>query len=60
MQDIDTGEDLTHELWLIYCDLKDAETDPDARVLVSSARERLGHLVNVLNRLRVEPKTRRI
>ena len=47
MQDTDQREDPIHELWLIYCLLKDAETNPDAREqLVSSARWQLGLVVN--------------
>ena len=45
----DKWEDQIHELWLIYCQLKDAETDLTAREqLISSAKVRLGHVVNAL------------
>lgn len=58
MQDNDIHHEPIHELWLIYCLLKDAETDPDARLqLISSARTQLGRVVNVLNRSRTEPKS---
>ena len=60
MQNNDKREDTVHELWLIYCQLKDAEANPAATErLVGSARERLGHLVNALNRDALEPKSPR-
>jgi hypothetical protein len=58
MQDNDTCEEPIHELWLIYCLLKDAETDPDAREqLITSARGRLGRVVNTLNRYSLRSKS---
>jgi hypothetical protein len=49
-----------HELWLVYCQLKDAQSDPVACAeLIRSARERLGRAVNTLNRLLAEPKSPR-
>lgn len=57
MQDNDKCEGHIHELWLIYDQLKDAETDPAVRnQLISSARARLGQVVNALNGFRLEPK----
>jgi hypothetical protein len=51
------GKDPTHELWLIYCQLKHAETEPEAREqLISSARYRLGRVLNALNHFRFEPE----
>jgi hypothetical protein len=45
-------EDQIHELWLIYCQLKDAETDlPSREELITSARGRLGYVVNALHRV---------
>jgi hypothetical protein len=53
-----TGEDQIHELWLIYCQLKDAETDlPGREQLIRSARKRLGQVLNALHRVRFEPKS---
>jgi hypothetical protein len=58
MQQDDTCVDPIHELWLIYCRLKDAETDPDAREqLLSSARTQLGCVLNALNRFQLVPKS---
>ena len=55
MQHSSKYQDPFHELWLIYCLLKDAETDPESRLqLVSSARAHLGQVVNALNRSRFE------
>ena len=57
-QDNDNGKDPTHELWLIYCQLKHAETEPETREeLISSARYRLGRVLNALNRFRFELKS---
>ena len=54
----DKCEDQVHELWLIYCQLKDAEIDLLAREqLISSARGPLGNVVNSLHRVRLEPKS---
>jgi len=54
-------EDQIQELWLIYCQLKDAETDLPAREqLISSARERLGHVVNALHRVRFKPESQKL
>lgn len=51
--------DPIHELWLIYCQLKDAEAaSPDSREeLVSLVRTQLGQLVNELNRFGFELKS---
>ena len=55
--DNDTRPDPIHELWLIYCRLKDAETDPAAREqLISSTRTRLAHVLNLFSRYQFEPK----
>ena len=57
IQDSDTQPDPIHELWLIYCQLKDAETDPDDREqLITSTRIRLGHALNLLRRYQFERK----
>lgn len=57
MQDNDKCESHIHELWLIYGQLKDAEVDQISRdQLISSARARLGNIVNTLNGYRLEPK----
>jgi hypothetical protein len=54
----DNCKEPTHELWLIYCQLKHAETEPKAREqLISSARYRLGRVLNALNRFRFELKS---
>jgi hypothetical protein len=46
--------DLLHELWLIYCRLKDSEADPDNQpYLLIHSRERLGHLLNVMHRAEI-------
>jgi hypothetical protein len=51
MQVPDKCASTIHELWLIYCLLKDAETDLRAREeLITSARVQLGRTVNTLNR----------
>jgi hypothetical protein len=58
MQDSNRYEDSIYELWLIYDQLKDAEINKTARdQLISSARTRLGRVVNTLNRFRLEPKS---
>ena len=58
MQDNDRRPGPIHELWLIYCKLKDAEMDPSAREqLISSARAHLGQVVNALNGSDFEPKS---
>lgn len=52
------NKDPTHELWLIYCQLKHAETEPEAREqLISSARYQLGRVLNVVNRFQFELKS---
>jgi len=46
------SNEVRHQLWLIYCDLKDAESDPVRRVeLVRLSRELLGKIVNDMNRM---------
>ncbi len=58
MHDNDKYQGLVHELWLIYCQLKDAETDvPVSDQLIATARRRLGYAVNALNKLGVAPKS---
>ena len=58
MQDNDNYQDLAHELWLIYCQLKDAEIDAaTSEKLVASARYRLGQAVNAFNKLGALPKS---
>lgn len=60
MPNNDNCEGQLHELWLIYCQLKDAEIAQgasDREELISSARARLGH---ALNRIRFVPKSPRI
>lgn len=58
MQDKNQCEDPIHELWLVYCQLKDAEGDPAAcEQIVSSARAQVGRIVNALNRCPLEPKS---
>ncbi|MBY0548048.1 MAG: hypothetical protein K2W95_12205 [Candidatus Obscuribacterales bacterium] len=45
-------EELRHQLWLIYSQLKDAEADEKLRFeLLANAREELGNVINQLNRL---------
>lgn len=61
MQKTGERQDLTHELWLIYCLLKDAEANPDACVQqINSARLQLGCVVNTLNRYQLLPKSARV
>ena len=58
MQEHDTtthksGEkkDEIHQLWLIYCQLKDAEDNPDRRLeLLELSREELGQVINLMYR----------
>jgi hypothetical protein len=60
MHDNDKYQGLIHELWLIYCQLRDAEIDSAAsEQLVASARSRLGQAVNAVNKLAVAPKSPR-
>lgn len=43
--------DFHHQLWLVYTQLKDAESDATQRLeLLEYARERLGELINELSR----------
>jgi hypothetical protein len=52
----DKCKDPTHELWLIYCQLKNAETEPEVREqLISSARYRLGQVLNALKSPGIQP-----
>ena len=47
-----------HELWLIYCQLKDAESAAvGGTEIVGTAREKLGRLINRLNRACCQPKS---
>lgn len=51
MQDTNGDEEPVHELWLIYCLLKDAEVDPAGSTQnISAARLKLGRVVNSMNR----------
>jgi hypothetical protein len=44
-------DDVRHQLWLIYSQLKDAESDPDQRLeLLERSREELGEVLNEMNR----------
>jgi hypothetical protein len=44
-------DDIRHQLWLIYSQLKDAESDSDKRFeLLQQSREELGEIINQLNR----------
>lgn len=43
-------EDVRQQLWLIYSQLKDAESDPEQRLnLLQQSREELGRVINRLN-----------
>lgn len=43
-------DDIRHQLWLIYSQLKDAEADPERRLeLLERSREELGEVINQLN-----------
>jgi hypothetical protein len=44
-------DDIRHQLWLIYSQLKDAESDPGQRLeLLEHSREELGKVLNKMNR----------
>lgn len=44
-------EDFRHQLWLIYEQLKDAESDEEKRLeLLSRSREELGQVINQMHR----------
>ena len=44
-------DDVRHQLWLIYTQLKDAESDPDKRLeLLEHSREELGKVLNEMYR----------
>jgi hypothetical protein len=44
-------EDIRHQLWLLYSQLKDAESDPERRLeLLQQSREELGVIINQMNR----------
>jgi hypothetical protein len=44
-------DDFAHELWLIYSQLKDAESDAERRLdLLERSREQLGQVINRMNR----------
>lgn len=44
------SDDSAHDLWLIYCQLKDAESDSNRRLeLLQQSREELGRVLNALN-----------
>ena len=46
-----SANDLRHQLWLIYSQLKDAESDPERRLeLLERSREALGQVINAMNR----------
>ena len=45
------AKDVRHQLWLIYSQLKDAESDPTERLeLLERSREELGRVLNQMNR----------
>jgi hypothetical protein len=51
MCNINKTNDIRHQLWLIYSQLKDAESDEVQRLeQLECARERLGDLINELTR----------
>lgn len=44
-------DDIRHQLWLIYSQLKDAESDSERQLeLLQRSREELGEVINQLNR----------
>ena len=44
-------DDIRHQLWLIYEQLKDAEADPERQLeLLQRSREELGQVINQLHR----------
>jgi hypothetical protein len=52
------AEDDIHALWLVYCQLKEAEAiATDGYELICSARAELGRAINRLNRLLLEPNS---
>lgn len=52
------AEDDIHALWLVYCQLKEAEAvATDGYELICSARMDLERAINRLNRLLLEPKS---
>ncbi len=44
-------DDVRHQLWLIYEQLKDAESDPERRLeLLEQSREELGKIINQMHK----------
>jgi hypothetical protein len=50
-------EDEIHELWLIYCQLKDSECAADDSGKILAVTEQLGRLINRLNRACCQSKS---
>lgn len=45
--DSDISDEIHHRLWLVYCQLKDAETDGERRpILLEQSRIELGRILN--------------
>lgn len=52
MKNQNATDDICHELWLIYCHLKDVEIDPAQQLdLLQRSREQLGLVLNKVNRM---------
>ena len=50
-QSAEQAKDVRQQLWLIYSQLKDAESDPNQRLeLLVCSREDLGRMLNEMNR----------
>jgi hypothetical protein len=50
-RNVDEGNSIRHQLWLIYSQLKDAECDSERRLdLLERSREELGRVLNAMNR----------
>jgi hypothetical protein len=50
-QSVEQAKDVRHQLWLIYSQLKDAESDAAQRLeLLECSREDLGRVLNEINR----------
>ena len=51
-QFVDELNDVSHQLWLTYSQLKDAESTPDQRLeLLEHSREELERQINRLNKM---------
>jgi hypothetical protein len=49
------AKDVCHQLWLIYAQLKEAESDPERRLeLLQRSREELGQAVNGMSQSRFQ------